>query len=119
MGRRDELIAGYAAELRDICGIDPDPRLLERVAIGCGPAIYDPKAATIDAADDDEIETFCRTFLVRKLGLYPSAELIDAVREILGIYDVDGAPRQRAVVCYMLVRYFGMEAHYGIEERAD
>ena len=38
MGRRDELIATYAEDLRNKCGMEPDMDLLTKVTIGCGPA---------------------------------------------------------------------------------
>ncbi|MEM7320676.1 MAG: DUF2853 family protein, partial [Pseudomonadota bacterium] len=49
MGKRDDLIAQYADDLRQKCGIEPDMDLLKKVTIGCGPAIYDADAATVAA----------------------------------------------------------------------
>jgi len=40
MGKRDELIAKYADDLRNKIGVEPDMELLKKVTIGCGPAIY-------------------------------------------------------------------------------
>ena len=47
MGKRDDLIATYADDLRNKCGMEPDMDLLTKVTIGCGPAIYDADAATV------------------------------------------------------------------------
>ena len=41
MGKRDDLIAKYAEDIRDKCGMTPDMELLKKVTIGCGPSIYD------------------------------------------------------------------------------
>ena len=49
MGKRDDLIAKYADDLRKKCGIEPDMDLLTKVTIGCGPAIYDDDASTVAA----------------------------------------------------------------------
>ena len=40
MGKRDELIAQYADDLKNKCGMSPDMALLTKVTIGCGPSIY-------------------------------------------------------------------------------
>ncbi len=37
MGRRDDLIAKYADDLRTKCKVEPDMDLLTKVTIGCGP----------------------------------------------------------------------------------
>jgi hypothetical protein len=68
MGKRDELIAQYAEDLRSKCGMDPDMDLLTKVTIGCGPAIYDADASTVAASQPGEIETVKKNFLMKKLG---------------------------------------------------
>ena len=57
MGRRDDLIATYADDLRNKCGMTPDMDLLTKVTIGCGPAIYDADASTVAATQEAELET--------------------------------------------------------------
>ena len=49
MGKRDELIARYADDLRNKCGIEPDMDLLEKVTIACGPTIYRVDSSTVAA----------------------------------------------------------------------
>ena len=49
MGKRDDLIAKYAADLKNKCGMEPDMDLLTKVTIGCGPAIYNDDASTVAA----------------------------------------------------------------------
>ena len=39
MGKRDDLIAKYADDLKNKCGMTPDMALLTKVTIGCGTAI--------------------------------------------------------------------------------
>ena len=48
MGKRDDLIAQYADDLKNKCGMSPDMDLLTKVTIGCGPAIAD--ASTVAQA---------------------------------------------------------------------
>ena len=79
MGKRDDLIARYADDLRAKCGVEPDMDLLTKVTIGCGPAIYSADAATVAASQPHELETVKNNFLVRKLGLRDGPELMDAI----------------------------------------
>ncbi len=112
MGRRDELIGIYAADLRDKCGIDPDMDLLEKVAIGCGPAIYDPDASLVATGEPGEIDTICENFLIRKLDLRDGPELRDAIDAMLDIYGRTEPRKHRAVLYYMLARHFRREDAY-------
>ncbi|MBP6146451.1 MAG: DUF2853 family protein, partial [Flavobacterium sp.] len=47
MSAREELIAKYAADLKDKCGVNPNMDLLTKVTIGCGPSIYNADSATV------------------------------------------------------------------------
>ena len=47
MSQRDDLIAVYAADLKEKCGIDADMDLLTKVTIGCGPSIYNKDSSTV------------------------------------------------------------------------
>ena len=69
MGKRDDLIAKYADDLKTKCKMTPDMALLTKVTIGCGPAIYDNDAETVAASDAAELERVQKNFLVKKLGL--------------------------------------------------
>lgn len=113
MGKRDELIAHYAEDLRTKCGMEPDMDLLTKVTIGCGPAIYDADAATVAASQPGEIETVKQNFLVKKLGLTNGEDLDAAMDKVIETYGQSERNKYRAVVYYMLVRHFGKEAVYG------
>ncbi|WP_099825134.1 DUF2853 family protein [Oceaniglobus indicus] len=113
MGKRDDLIERYAADLRDKCGMTPDMDLLTKVTIGCGPAIYDADAATIAATQPGELETVKNNFLIRKLALPDSPDLMDAIHKVIDIYGKSERNKYRAVVYYMLTKHFGKEAIYG------
>ncbi len=86
MGKRDDLIAKYAEDLKNKCGMDPDMDLLTKVTIGCGPAIYDADASTVAASQEGEIETVKNNFLIKKLGLSDSSALDEAIQSVLGTY---------------------------------
>ena len=112
MGRRDDLIATYADDLRNKCGIDPDMELLRKVTIGCGPAIYDADAATVAAGQPHELETVKSNFLIRKLALNDGPELMAAIDKAIATYGRSERNKYRAVIYYMLVKHFGRESIY-------
>jgi len=69
MGKREDLIAQYADDLKNKCGMTPDMDLLTKVTIGCGPAIYNADASTVAGSQPAELETVKNNFLIKKLGL--------------------------------------------------
>ena len=113
MGKRDELIARYAEDLRSKCGMEPDLGLLTKVTIGCGPAIYDADAATVAGTQPGEIETVKRNFLIKKLGLTDGPDLDAAIASVIETYGKSERNKYRAVVYYMLTKHFKKESVYG------
>jgi len=113
MGRRDDLIATYADDLRNKCGMSPDMDLLTKVTIGCGPAIYDADASTVAAGQAHELETVKNNFLIKKLGLTDGPQLTDAINKVIDTYGRSERNKYRAVIYYMLTKHFGKEAVYG------
>ncbi|CAD0184582.1 hypothetical protein RUESEDTHA_01464 [Ruegeria sp. THAF57] len=113
MGKRDELIAKYAEDLKSKCGMDADMDLLTKVTIGCGPAIYDADASTVAATQEGELETVKNNFLIKKLGLSDGPELMEGIKKALDTYGQSERNKYRAVVYYMLTKHFGKESVYG------
>jgi hypothetical protein len=113
MGKRDDLIAKYADDLKNKCGMDADMDLLTKVTIGCGPAIYDADASTVAASQDGELETVKNNFLIKKLCLADGPELMEAINSVLETYGMSERNKYRAVVYYMLTKHFGKESVYG------
>ena len=112
MGRRDELIATYADDLRKKCGMEPDMDLLTKVTIGCGPAIYNADASTVASSQEQELETVKDSFLVKKLGLADGPQLMDAINSVIETYGKSERNKYRAVVYYMLTKHFKKESVY-------
>ena len=113
MGKRDDLIAKYAEDLRDKCGSDPDMDLLTKVTIGCGPSIYNADAATVAGSQPSELETVRKSFLIKKLGLTDGPELMEAINSVIETYGRSERNKYRAVIYYLLVKHFGKESVYG------
>ncbi|MCZ0811217.1 DUF2853 family protein [Roseovarius sp. EGI FJ00037] len=112
MGKRDDLIAQYADDLRNKCGMEPDMNLLRKVTIGCGPAIYNADASTVAATQQSELETVKENFLIKKLGLADGPQLMDAINQVMDTYGRSERNKYRAVVYYMLTKHFGKESVY-------
>ncbi|WP_071673786.1 DUF2853 family protein [Nioella nitratireducens] len=113
MGKRDELIAKYAEDLRSKCGMEPDMDLLTKVTIGCGPAIYDADASTVAGSQASELETVKNNFLIKKLGLSDGPALMDAINSAIDTYGKSERNKYRAVIYYLLTKHFGKESVYG------
>ena len=112
MGKRDELIAVYAKDLKDKCNTTPDMDLLRKVVIGCGPSIYNADASTVAGSQKSELETVKNSFLMKKLGLNDGPELMDAINSVIDVYGRSERNKYRAVVYYLLVKHFGKEGVY-------
>lgn len=112
MGKRDDLIATYAADLKDKCGETPDMDLLKKVTIGCGPAIYQPDSALVAGSDKAELETIRTNFLMKKLGLPDSPELAAGLDAVMERYGRSNRTKHRVVVYYLLTRHFRRESVY-------
>jgi hypothetical protein len=113
MGRRDDLIAKYAEDLRTKCKVEPDMALLTKVTIGCGPSIYDKDAATVAASQPSELETVKQKYLIKKLGLSDSPELDAGIQKAIETYGKSERNKYRPVFYYLLCVHFGKQAVYG------
>ena len=112
MGKRDELIAKYADDLRNKCGWDVDMEMLRKVTIACGPSIYNPDASTIAATQEHELETVKNNFLIKKLGLEDTPDLMVQLNDIIDTYGRSDPNKYRAVIYYMLAKRFQKDHIY-------
>ena len=112
MGKRDDLIAKYAEDLKSKCKVTPDMDLLKKVTIGCGPTIYSDDASTVAASDKEELARIRSNFLIKKLGLSDSAALDEGINAAIETYGRSERSKYRAVFYYLLVKHFGKEAAY-------
>ena len=112
MSKRDELIAKYAADLKEKCGVTADIDLLTKVTIGCGPSIYNADSSTVSGSDASELTTVKNNFLVKKLGLKDGPDLDKAIDAVMETYGKSNRNKYRAVVYYLLVKHFKKESVY-------
>ncbi len=112
MSKRDDLIAKYASDLKDKCGVNPNMDLLTKVTIGCGPSIYNADSATVSGSDEKELATVKNNFLINKLGLKDSADLDKAIASVVDKYGRSNRNKYRAVIYYLLTTHFKKESVY-------
>jgi len=112
MGRRDDLIALYASELREKCGVTPDMALLTKVTLGLGPAVYREDATLVAASDPEELARIRAGYLVKKLGLAEGPALDARIEKAIDTYGRSNRSKHRAVFYYLLATHFGRGAAY-------
>lgn len=112
MSKRDDLIAKYAADLKDKCDVNADMDLLTKVTVGLGPSIYNADSATVSGSDEKEIATVKNKFLINKLGLDDGPELDQAIGAVMEKYGQSNRNKYRAVVYYLLTKHFNKESVY-------
>ncbi len=112
MGKRDDLIAKYAADIQEKLGQSPDMQLLTKVTIGCGPSIYNDDASTVASSDPGELARIRDSYLIRKLGLTEGPQLMEGINAVIDAYGRSNRNKYRAVVYYLLCRHFGKEDVY-------
>ena len=112
MSKRDDLIAKYATDIKEKFGTSADMDLLTKVTIGLGPSVYNLDASKVSGGDEKELETVKNNYLVKKLGLNDSPQLMDAIKSVLDTYGASNKNKYRAVVYYMLCKHFNKESIY-------
>lgn len=112
MNKRDELIVKYTADLKEKFGVTADVGLLTKVAIGCGPSIYNADSSTVSGSNASELQTIKSNFLIKKLGLKDSTDLDKGIDAIMKTYGTSNRNKYRAVVYYLLVKHFKKESVY-------
>lgn len=112
MNKREELIAKYAADLKEKCGVNVDMDLLTKVTIGCGPSIYNADSSTVAGSDQSELNTVKNNFLIKKLGLADGPALDEGIDAVMETYGKSNKNKHRAVVYYLLTKHFKKEGVY-------
>ena len=112
MSKRDDLIAKYAADLKDKCGVSADMDLLTKVTVGLGPSIYNADSSTVSGSDEKELATVKNNYLIKKLGLKDGADLDKGIDAVIEKYGRSNRTKYRAVVYYLLCKHFKKESVY-------
>lgn len=106
MGKRDELVAKYAADIQAKCDMKPDMKLLTAVTIACGPAIYKPDAEKVSAGDKEEMARVRANFVIKKLGVKDTPKVDEGIAACIETYGKSNRNKYRAVLYYLLTKHF-------------
>jgi len=112
MSKRDDLIAKYAADIKDKFGESANMDLLTKVTIGLGPSIYNIDASKVSGSDEKELATVKNNYLIKKLGMSDSPKLMEGITKVMDKYGSANRNKHRAVVYYQLCKHFGKESVY-------
>ncbi len=102
----------YKKEMADKLGIAVDEGLLEAVAKGLGPSIYNADSSKVSCSDQTEMDRVKNNFLIKKLGMADSPELDAALKEVCEQMGTANRNKYRAIFYYLLVKKFGKESTY-------
>lgn len=111
MSKLDEKVIEFEGALKDLKEkVDQD--LLQKVAKGLGPSIYNKDAAFVSTSDKTEVDRLKQNFLIKKLGLKEGKELDDAIAAVTDKMGKSNPRKHRAVFYYLLTKHFGKESVY-------
>lgn len=111
MSQFDEKMEIYKAAVSDLgLGIGND--LLEKVAKGLGPSIYNNDSSLVASSDPEELNRVKQNFLIKKLGLKDGPELDEAIERAVKAMGSGNRSKHRAVFYAYLVKHLGKEGIY-------
>ncbi|MBV6473879.1 MAG: hypothetical protein JPMHGGIA_02176 [Saprospiraceae bacterium] len=111
MGAFEDKIRFMTGEATKL-GLRVDQALLEKVAKGLGPALYNDDASLVSTSDRDELKRVKENFLMGKLGLTDEAAMDVAIEEVTNQFGASNKNKHRALFYYLLVEKFGKGGMY-------
>jgi len=107
------LIEEYKSENTKL-GLGIDETLLEAVTRGLGPSIYNADACKVSSSDETELATVKNNYLIKKLGLSDTPELMTAIQEVMETLGSSNRKKYRALVYSMLCAKFNKQDIYDL-----
>ena len=111
MSQLTELLEKFHAE-NDSLGLGLDGGLIEAVAKGLGPSIYNDDASRVSCSDQSELDRVKTNFLIGKLGLSDGPELDDALKSVCEAMGSSNRNKYRVLFYAALVQKFGKQSVY-------
>lgn len=111
MSQFDEKMAKYAEELKQL-GIAFDADLLEKVAKGLGPSIYNQDAELVSSSQKTELESVKNNFCIKKLGVTDETKIDAAITAVIEKLGASNRNKYRAIFYYLLVKELKAEGVY-------
>jgi hypothetical protein len=111
MSQFEELMDKYKSEMKEM-GMSFDESLLEKVAKGLGPSIYNNDASKVSSSDDEELQRVNDNYLVKKLGMADSPSNMIAIKEVANQFGSSNKSKYRVIFYYLLCVKFGKQSVY-------
>ena len=111
MSSFDDAMSAAKNQMNDL-GISYNEGLLEKVAKGLGPALYNRDASTVSCSDQSELDTVKNNFLIKKLGMSDGANLDNAIKGVCEKMGSSNRNKLRSVFYYLLVQELGQSSAY-------
>lgn len=111
MSQFDEKMQIYKKAVADL-GLNISDDLLQKVAKGLGPSIYNDDSALVASSDSEELNRVKQNFLIKKLGLTDGPALDDAINAAVKAMGSGNRSKHRVVFYAFLVKHFGKEGIY-------
>ena len=89
-----------------------DASLLEAIAKGLGPSIYNNDASKVSSSDQEELERIDTNYLQGKLGLPAGPANMAAIQEVAEAMGMSNKNKHRVIFYYLLCKKFGKESVY-------
>lgn len=106
MSQFEDLMNTYKSEM-DSMGMNYDADLLEKIAKGLGPSIFNRDSSTVATSDEDELNRIDTNYLQGKLGLPAGPQNRAAINEVAQAMGVSNRNKYRAIFYYLLCEKFG------------
>lgn len=110
MSKTEEKVEKYVQDFKEKIGENPDVELMRKVTKACGPSIFNSDAETISSSSPSELETVKQNFMVKKLGLKDDENLDAGLELVIEKYGKSNRSKYRAVVYYLLTKFYKKEA---------
>ena len=111
MSKLTDLIATYQSDNESL-GLGLDSALVEAVAKGLGPSIYNDDSSRVSCTDQTEMDRVKTNFLINKLGLTDGPELDAAIKEVCEAMGTSNRNKYRTLFYASLVKKFSKESVY-------
>lgn len=111
MSKLTDLVAHYQGENSNL-KLGLDNALVEAVAKGLGPSIYNDDSSRVSCSDQTEMDRVKTNFLIKKLGLADGPALDAALKEVCEAMGSSNRNKYRTLFYALLVKKFGKESVY-------
>lgn len=111
MSQFTDLMELYKAEMVKL-DMPFDEALLEKVAKGLGPSIYNVDSSLVASSDKEELQRVNDNYLIKKLGLPQAPANAEAISEVVAKFGSGNRNKYRVIFYYLLCVKFGKESVY-------